>query len=109
MDSLTKQKNLLRWAKGRADKQGLNFNLTVEDIEIPELCPVLGIPLIHGVGRPCDNSPTLDKVVPELGYVKGNIIIISNRANRLKSDASFWEMKMITEFYEEHITKEWMQ
>lgn len=109
MDTLTKQKNLLRWARGRAELKGLAFNLTIEDLQIPEFCPVLGIPLKHGEGKPCDNSPTIDRIVPEIGYVTGNIIIISNRANRLKSDAKWWEMNKMVKFYEELITKKWMK
>jgi hypothetical protein len=109
MNTLTRQKNLLRWARGRAELKGVAFQLTVEDVKIPEFCPVLGIPLRHGVGKPCDNSPTIDRIVPEVGYVPGNILIISYRANRIKNNASFWEMRMMVEFYEEHITKKWMK
>ena len=57
---------------------------------IPDVCPVLGIPLDQdpkGKGERSDNSPSLDKFIPSLGYVKGNIHIISWRANHLKNDA----------------------
>lgn len=108
-DSLTKQKNLLRWARGRAEQQDVPFNLTVDDIAIPEFCPVLGIPLYCGDGSSCDNSPTLDKIVPEVGYVPGNILVVSNRANRIKHNYSWWELRMVVEFYEEHITQYWMK
>lgn len=109
MTELTRQKNLLRWARGRAELNGVSFSLTVDDIEIPEFCPVLGIPLFHGDGVSCDNSPTVDRIVPEVGYVPGNIIIISNRANRVKSNASWLELRKLVEFYEEHITQHWMR
>lgn len=108
-DTLTKQKNLLRWARGRAERAGLPFNLTVDDIQIPEFCPVLGIPLYCGKGRMCENSPTIDRIVPDMGYTSGNIIVVSNRANRIKSNASWWELQMMVQFYEEHITKDWMR
>lgn len=107
--TLAKQKNLLRWARGRAEQKGLSFNLTIEDINIPEFCPVLGIPLFCGDGVSCENSPTLDRIVPELGYVTGNVIVISNRANRIKHNATWLELQKLVEFYEQHITQHWMR
>lgn len=108
-DSLIKQKNLLRWARGRAELKGLPFNLEIKDIHIPEFCPVLGIPLFCGEGVSCDNSPTIDRIVPEVGYVSGNIIVISSRANRIKSNATWLELQRLVEFYENHITQHWMR
>lgn len=102
-------KNLLRWAKRRADKYDVPFNLTVDDIDIPAVCPVLGIPLFHSEKVASDNSPTLDRIVPEVGYVAGNVIVVSNRANRIKSNASWHEISKLAEFYEEHICQHWMK
>jgi hypothetical protein len=48
-------------------------------------CPVLGIPIILG-GKLSKNSPSLDKMVPGLGYVRGNVLVISHRANTMKGD-----------------------
>jgi hypothetical protein len=77
------------------------FTISREDIVIPTHCPVLGLPLftMKGVQGGGDNSPTLDRIRPALGYVKGNIIVISGRANRLKSDASIKELRDIASFY----------
>jgi hypothetical protein len=82
-------------AKQRAKKQGVPFDLSPLDLKemgIPDVCPVLGIPLNKspgdGSGVRNDNSPSLDKFVPSLGYVKGNVHIISWRANRFKSDGT---------------------
>jgi len=102
-------KNLLRWAKRRADKYDLPFTLTEDDIEIPSHCPVFGIPLYSGDGASCNNSPTIDRIVPYIGYVPGNVIVISSKANRIKTNASWMELKMIVDFYEEHIAQSWMQ
>lgn len=77
---------LLRGARVSAKKRGLKYNLTLEDIEIPKLCPVLGIPLKRGRYKRLPNSPSIDRVFPKLGYTKGNIRIISWRANLLKND-----------------------
>jgi hypothetical protein len=76
-------------AKSRAKKYNVEFNLDPEDIIIPEFCPVLGIPLFRGENVISDNTPSLDKIIPFLGYVKGNIIVISYKANRIKSDANY--------------------
>ncbi len=75
---------LLRGARKRAEAKGIPFDLSVEDISIPSHCPVLGMPLVFATGQPRDNSPTLDRVVPELGYVRGNVAVISFRANTIK-------------------------
>ena len=81
--------------KYRAKKEGLPFDLKLEDIKVPEFCPVLGIPLISSKGGMTDNSPTLDKLIPSLGYVKDNVRVISNRANRIKSDATYEEIQAL--------------
>lgn len=47
-----------------------------------------------------DGSPTIDRIINDLGYVKGNVIVISWRANRIKSDATLAELKAIVAFYE---------
>ena len=87
---------MLDKAKQRAGKKGVAFNLTLEDIKIPKVCPVLGIVIRRNVGAGhCDSSPTLDRVEPTKGYVADNVWVISWRANRLKSDASLDELKLL--------------
>jgi hypothetical protein len=85
-------------AKDRAKILGLPFNLTVRDIVIPKKCPVLGILLKPSKGKntgPIDSSPTIDRIIPEQGYVKSNIWVISGRANRAKSNLSLKELKKL--------------
>lgn len=72
--------------RGRARKRGLPFNITKEDLAVPELCPVLGIKLVPPKGARQDDSPSVDRIIPANGYVKGNVAVISWLANRLKSD-----------------------
>jgi len=83
--------------KKRAKRDGTPFNLTIYDIPIiPEYCPILGIKIIaNEVSSPLDSSPSVDRIVPELGYVAGNIRIISNRANRLRQDGTINEWKLL--------------
>ena len=84
-------------AKARAKKRGIPFNIELEDIVIPSKCPVFGTEFVKGNHHLC---ASIDKIVPELGYVKGNIQIISNRANMLKGDASAEELKKVWEWLE---------
>ena len=88
--------------KKRAKKGGLPFDLTIEDLEVPEKCPILGLELKVGNDSSREISPSLDRIVPALGYVKGNIRVISLRANRLKSDASIEELEAILKYMKEH-------
>ncbi len=83
----TMEFDLFYSAKKRAIKLNLNFNIDLDDIIIPEHCPILNIPLFkNNKSFPGDNSPSIDKVDPELGYIKGNIRVISFKANRMKQD-----------------------
>jgi hypothetical protein len=82
---------VLRNARVRADARGASFTLTIDDLPpVPETCPVLGIALVrnHEGPGPCDTSPSLDRIFPELGYVPGNVRWISQRANQIKSNAT---------------------
>jgi len=81
---------MLIGAKRRAHVLKLPCSITVEDIAAVwpknNLCPVFGTEMISNLrGRgPKLNSPSLDKIKPWLGYVPGNIAVISYRANMLK-------------------------
>lgn len=86
---------MLASAKWRARRDGVPFDLTLDDVRVPKRCPYLGIPIFVGDGRPVDNSPSLDRLDPELGYVRGNVIVVSFRANQIKSDASPDELERI--------------
>jgi hypothetical protein len=77
--------------------KGIPFSLEEPDIIIPEFCPILGLKLEKGKDNSCDNSPSLDKIVPELGYIKGNVRVISQRANLLKSNATIEELRLVYE------------
>lgn len=84
----------LRKIKERANKKGIPFNLEAEDIVIPEFCPVLGIQLTWKDDNMA-STPSVDRLIPAKGYVKGNIEIISMRANALKNDATFEEIEAL--------------
>jgi len=84
---------LLSAAKQRARRGGLPFDIDVTDIAMPERCPLLGIRLVPFGGRRTNATPSLDRIDPSAGYVKGNVWVISWRANRLKNDATFQELR----------------
>ena len=87
----SKPKKRLVWsAKKRAKEQQIPFNITEDDIIIPEYCPYLGIKLCSSSrrGESRANIISLDKIRPELGYVKDNIEVISHLANTMKSNAT---------------------
>ena len=82
-------------AKHRAKLKGIPFDLAPEDFEIPEFCPLLGIRLKREKGKLCPASPSLDRIRPELGYVRDNVWVISHRANFLKGDATHDELRLL--------------
>jgi hypothetical protein len=84
-------------AKKRAARQGLDFNLPLESVVIPQVCPVLGILLFKRVGRSL-NSPSLDRIDPKKGYVVGNCRVVSDHANRIKSNLDLVALKARAEF-----------
>lgn len=92
-------------AKRRAKTKGVPFDLEPEDIIFPDICPVLGIPILFSSERVrTDNTPSIDRIVPELGYVKGNIEVVSWRANRLKNNASFEEIEKLYNYMKKFLT-----
>jgi len=88
---------MLRSAKHRAARDGVAFNLTRADVAVPATCPVLGIALSPNWGGRTfhDASPSLDRIDPLEGYVRGNVAIISLKANRLKSNATTAEIEAL--------------
>lgn len=100
---LNARKSMLKAAKGRSKRDNLDFNIEECDIIIPEYCPILGIKIEKGIGNSTDNSPTLDKIIPKLGYIKGNICVISWRANSLKKDGRLDEFERIVKYLKDRL------
>ncbi|HET7111705.1 MAG TPA: hypothetical protein VFI41_12605 [Gemmatimonadales bacterium] len=87
---------LLMTARMRAKRQGVPCTIQESDIVVPATCPVLGIPLYPSAGgAPGPNSPSLDKIRPDDGYVAGNVRVISHRANILKNSATLAELEAV--------------
>ena len=101
-------KHTLAQAKRRALKNNVLFNITFEDLlPLPEQCPVFNTPLNYsGAGSQrgfIDNSPSIDRIIPSLGYTTGNVKIVSWRANRIKSDASIHELSAVLDYIKREI------
>lgn len=80
---------LLSYAKLRAKQKGLPFNLVKEDVVIPDVCPIMGIPFDRSNKK---FAPSIDRIVPELGYIKGNIQVMSTLANQMKWNSTREEL-----------------
>ena len=104
-----KEKWMCNTSKVRAKQKNLPFNLSTEYLkEIwPEdnKCPALGITMKKGDFCVTDHSPTLDRIIPKLGYIKGNVQVVSALANRIMSDATVNQVMAVAKHYEK-ITKE---
>lgn len=86
--------NIWKRAKTRAIKYNLEFNIEESDIVIPEMCPLLNIPIILGDKDNYEQSPSLDRIDNNKGYIKGNIWIISKKANSMKNSANPEELNV---------------
>jgi hypothetical protein len=86
---------MLNRKRGNASRAGIEFTITRTDLVIPELCPVLGIPLAPVGARDFDAAPSIDRLVLAYGYVPGNVAVISNRANMLKGAGTAEEHERI--------------
>jgi hypothetical protein len=111
-EKVKKERTLDQWKqelfkrnRRNAIKEGIKFTIELNDIEIPEFCPVLGIKMIFA-GESMDAYPSLDKIVPELGYIKGNVCIISGRANRIKNNGTAEEHEKIVKYIKSYTDKQ---
>lgn len=95
------EKYLLRKAAHNAKESNREFNIEVSDVIIPDICPVLGIPIyLKQDGSVNDNSPSLDRFDNSKGYIKDNVNVISWKANKLKGSATISELKKLVKWME---------
>lgn len=80
---------LIYSTKQTAKKRGLEHNITEQDLILPEKCPYLGTPIDYsaGTGKTMD-KPSVDRIDPSKGYVKGNVEVMSSLANSMKNKAT---------------------
>lgn len=88
-------------AQARAKKKKLEFSIKFEDVFIPEYCPVLGIKIdkfLEDTSQSHESrasSPSLDRIDSSKGYIKGNVAVISYRANILKGQGTAEQHRLI--------------
>lgn len=88
-----------RVKKSNARRQGIEFWIPFAELEWPTHCPVLGIELNYYAEGKCENSVSFDRKDPSKGYVSGNVVVTSWRANRIKNDGTPEEHQLIADFY----------
>jgi len=92
------RETMLKQAQSGARQRGLEFSLSVADIVIPTHCPIFGFEMKPGGKR--STSPSIDRIDNSKGYIPGNIVVVSVKANHVKSDCTIAELKRMVEFYE---------
>jgi hypothetical protein len=85
---------MLRDARYRAKRDGIAFDISLEDLLMPAVCPILGIPLKAKTGSPGAhaNSPSIDRIDSSRGYLRGNVWVISHKANTLKGNGTLEQL-----------------
>ena len=87
---------MIRNSKWSAKRRNHEFNLTIDDIQLPEYCPLLGIKLYYNFEKRTHfnsfNHASLDRIDNSKGYIKGNVIVISRLANAMKNEANFEQL-----------------
>lgn len=86
--------------RSAAKKRGIPFDLSASDLVLPTHCPIFGIELQKSKGHLSNESPSVDRIDPALGYVKGNVVVVSNKANSIKRDATIEELRKMVAFYD---------
>lgn len=97
------QNYLYKSARARAKQRNIEFTIELEDVIVPDRCPILGIEMSFHINKKEDNSYSLDRIDPNQGYIKGNVWVISLRANRIKNDATVSELRMIADAVEQKL------
>jgi acetyl-CoA carboxylase beta subunit len=98
---------ILSNAKIRSKEKNIFFDIDTEYLKsiFPKdnMCPVLNIPFQMGYlnenKKNRDQSPSLDRIVPEKGYVKGNLVFVCDLVNRVKSNSSMEILEKVLNFY----------
>lgn len=97
-DSSRRKGQILQKIKVRASLSNIEFNITVDDLDWVTICPVFGYELNYHT-RDTDTNVSIDRIDPNKGYIKGNVCVMSMRANRAKWNLSFDEVKKLYEYF----------
>jgi hypothetical protein len=94
------RRKLLTTAKKRAKAKGIEFSISLSDIQFPEngKCPILGVPLKRHRGKMERHTPSLDRKDSTKGYVPGNVFVVSWWANYLKEQMTLEQAQNMVEY-----------
>ena len=92
------QRTKFRAKRTNAQAKGWTWDLEFGDLFWPTHCPVFGVELNYFAESRSENSPSFDQIKPSMGYVKGNVRVMSWRANRIKNDGNAEEHRQIAAF-----------
>lgn len=113
-----RRKEMLSGKKWQAKQHGIEFSLTIDDLPFTAICPVLDVPFLlpgseemaaalkeAGVrNRSFWNSPSFDRIDPRLGYVAGNVVLVSNLANAIMSNATSPDrVRIVAEWFDREL------
>ena len=88
-----------------SSKYAIPFDIVQSKVVLPEVCPILGVEIDYTtVWRGGDklDAPALDRNIKELGYVMSNITVISQKAHRIKADATLDELRAVVTYVEKN-------
>lgn len=89
--------------RSNASRSKWEFTVDFGTLTFPSHCPMLGIELNYFTdGYAQDSSVSFDRIDSSKGYINGNVIVISWRANRIKNDGSAEEHQKIASFLQQH-------
>ena len=112
MDKKARLRNPKHWlwvaAKFRAKKKNQEFTITEDDFELPDICPLLEVPMHKNPEQACGFSYSLDRIDSSKGYIPGNVWVISNRANKIKSDATLEELELLVKNLRKYHAKDYV-
>jgi hypothetical protein len=91
----------------RAREDKIPFDIDIECLKSikTDRCPIFDTELSWGKfgegNVNTSNAPSLDKIKPEYGYIKGNVCIISILANKIKQDVGYEELYKVADWLHE--------
>ena len=91
----------------RSKKNNIPFDITKQNLidmqNESDTCPCCFEPFDFNLNGPNDpHSPSVDRIIPELGYVKSNVKMICFRCNQQKNDSSIEQLEQIVRYMKKH-------
>ena len=81
-------RNNVRQVAIRCRRDGHAFDLLPADIMVVSHCPITGAEINYASRGRDPNGPSFDRIRPALGYVKGNVRIVSRFANLVRQNCT---------------------